>query len=196
MPFRLVVVLVVLASCTNDGQHVERASTTTTASTEVTLVEAPTVVARADLNCNGPIQQLDAPPDEYEAIGDGVALETSTSTPTAFGTARTYFDNPSLRLATKVALWVRTNAVTELIVPDRWLGQLAFQWNMPEVTTHLVVGPCNGESNWIAFPGGYFVSQVGCFDFIVRTGGIDHEISVGLGAPCPGQTPTTGYTES
>ena len=91
---------------------------------------------------------------------------------------------------------MRTNVVTELIVPDRWLGQLAFQWNMPQVTTHLVVGPCRGESNWIAFPGDFFVSQVGCFDFVVRTDGVDHEISLGLGAPCPGQTPPTGYTES
>ena len=53
------------------------------ASTEVTLLDAPTVVSTADLPCNGPIQQLDAPPDEYEVIGDGVALDTSISTPAA-----------------------------------------------------------------------------------------------------------------
>ena len=192
--FRLAMVLIVLASCTNDDRKVEGTSTTT-ATAEEALVAGPPVVAKAQMSCDGPIQQLAAPPQGYETIGNSIALETSTSSATAFQTALTGYDDPALRLFTKTGLLVRTDAMSELIVPDDSAEHFGFQWNAP-VTTHLVVGPCPGESNWIVFPGGYYVSEVGCFDFIVRAEDGDHNISVGLGSPCPGQTPPAGYSES
>ena len=96
---------------------------------------------------------------------------------------------------TKTFLAIRSGTVSELVVPDRWLGHLAFQWNSAE-PTHLRIGPCSGDAAWIIFPGGYLVSEVGCYDFVVRTGGIDESVSVGLGAPCAGQTGPDGYSES
>ena len=58
-----------------------------------------------------------------------------------------------------------------------------------------MVGPCSGQSKWIVFPGRYYVSKVGCFNFVVRAKDGDHKLSVGLGAPSPGQGPPVGPTE-
>lgn len=182
----------VLASCTNDDRQVANTSTISTSADDA-LVAAPAVVASAQMLCEGPIQQLAAPPQGYETIGDSIALETRAD---AFQTALSHYDNPALRLFAKTGLLVRTDSVSELIVPDESADHLGFEWNIPQVTTHLVVGPCRGPAKWIVFPGGYYVSKSGCFNFIVRAKDGDHPVSVGIGSPCPGQTPPVGYTES
>ena len=192
---RLAVLLFVLMSCTNDVGTTDRASTVL--GTQPGPVDSVISTAGSEaLNCDGPIQQLAAPLPEYQSIGDSVALETSATSSAAFQTASRP-DNPAaLRLASKTGLVVRIGAITELIVPDQLLGHLAFQWNIPRPTSHLLIGPCPGDSNWVTFPGGYLVSDAGCYDFIARTADGDHHVSVGIGAPCPGQTPPIGYTES
>jgi hypothetical protein len=159
-------------------------------------VAAPTLLDEADLNCAGPIDQLPQPPHPSSIVGGAVALETSRSSTSAAQTSLTQFDDPARRLFSKAFLAIRTDAVSELIVPDRWLGHLAFQWNSPEPTTHLRIGPCPGAAEWMIFPGGYLVSEVGCYDFVVRSGGTDETVQVGIGAPCEGQNPPDGPTES
>lgn len=198
MWFRVAVGLIVLAACTTDDRQVAGTSTsststsTTSTTLDAALVAAPAVVASAQTLCDGSIQELAAPPQGYETIGDSIALELGD----AFPKPLPRDGDPALRLFTKTGLLVRTDSVTELIVPDGSAGHLAFLWNVRQPTTHLVVGPCSGPSNWIAFPGGFYVSETGCFSFIVRAKDGDHDVSVGLGSPCPGQTPPVGYTES
>jgi hypothetical protein len=83
-------------------------------------------------------------------------------------------------------------------VPPAWVGRLAVEWGNTTrraLAHHLVVGPCPGDDPWIAFPGGFYVSQPACVELIVRVANIDHEVSVGVGAPCPGQKPPPQPTE-
>jgi hypothetical protein len=156
----------------------------------------PPVAATATLECGDKIFSLDAPQEGEDVVGEGVALQTSLSTTAAFQTSRTSDSNPALRLFAKTGLDVRTGVASELIVPDRWVGHLAFIWGGTPPTSRLVVGPCSGGSNWSVFAGGYLTSEVGCFDFIVRTNNIDHTVSVGAGSPCPGQMAPSGLSES
>jgi hypothetical protein len=101
-------------------------------------------------------------------------------------------------LFAKTGLLVRAGVVSELIVPDELVGRFAFQWSKPEPTDDLLVGPCSADSEWVVFPAGYRVAEVGCFEFIVRTpaGGDDRSASVGVGAPCPGQTGPQGDSDT
>ena len=170
--------------------------TTSSVTSASVTVAAPTLLAEADLNCAGPIDQLARPPETSAIVGDAVALETSRSSRSAAQTSLTQYGDPALRLFSKTFLAIRTGAVSELIVPDRWVGHLSFQWNSPEPTTHLRIGPCPGDAEWMTFPGGYLVSEVGCYDYIVRSAGTDETVQVGIGAPCEGQSPPDGPTES
>ncbi len=147
-------------------------------------------------NCQGPIESSDALPDGFESIGDSVALQTSTSELTAFGLAQMSPADPPFRLASKNLLVIRADVEAELVVPGRWIGKFAFQWNSPRHTNNLRIGPCVSQSEWLTFPGGYRVAEPGCFDFIVRTSNGDRSISVGVGQPCPGQMPPVEFTES
>jgi hypothetical protein len=132
-------------------------------------------------------------------IGDAVALVTSTTSETALQTSASGDPDPSQRLYAKNGLLVRTNMRSEFIVPPAWHDRLSFRWGNAgprEATEHLVVGPCDGPADWIAFPGGYLVSDPACVDFIVRAGNGDHRVTVGVGAPCDGQRPPPEPTDT
>jgi hypothetical protein len=85
--------------------------------------------------------------------------------------------------------------MSEIIVPEHEVGHLWLRWSGPP-TTHLTIGPCVADADWVWFPGGYFVSEVGCYDIIVRSEDVDHQVSIGVGSPCPGQTPPIGFSET
>ena len=182
---RTLVLALVLTSCTDQGAH----SSTTGPDGE------PLIAESAQLNCDGQIRQDASPPSDYEIIGGGVALATSTSQASTFQTAPTQDRDPATRLYAKTGLEVRDGAVSEIIVPPQSIGRVSLQWG-GRPTTHLIVGPCAANGAWIVFPGGYLVPQVGCFDIIVRATNVDHEYSVGVGSPCPGQTPPIGISET
>jgi hypothetical protein len=151
-----------------------------------------TTVAGTPLDCRHPIGAFDAPQGGYQVFGDAVALVTSSTSDVALQTTATGASDPSERLFAKNGLLVRTSTRSELIVPTPWRGRLSFRWGNAgrrEATEHLVVGPCDGDEAWIAFPGGYLVPDAACVDFIVRTDDVDHEVTVGVGAPCAGQRP-------
>ena len=142
------------------------------------------------LDCRDPIGAVDAPDAGYDVFGDAVALTTSRTSPAALQTTATDDSDPAQRLFAKTGLLVRTDACSDLIVPPEWRGKLAFRWGNAgdeTATEHLVVGPCAGPGAWIAFPGGYLVSEPACVELIVRTSQGDQRTSVGVGAPCAGQ---------
>ena len=194
MPARFVVVALVLMACTSTAPNAKTVDTTD--GTESAGNAYPPVAASATLNCGEKIFSLDAPQGEEEVVGQGIALQTSQSTAQAFQTIRTHDSNPALRLFAKTGLNVRSGVASELIVPDRWVGHLAFIWGSTPPASRLVIGPCSSSSNWTVFAGGYLASEIGCFDFIVRTNNVDRTVSVGVGSPCPGQTAPSGFSES
>jgi hypothetical protein len=189
---RSAVIVLMLAACSEHAEPAtpNPASKSTSHATEgTTIAEAPSDA----LDCRDPIAALDAAGSEYQVIGDVVALETSESSSNALQTDLTNGGDPSKRLFAKTALLVRTSARSELIVPPAWRGRLSFRWGnaaMHDPTEHLVVGPCAGDAAWVVFPGGYFVPDPACVDLTVRTADGDHQIAVGVGVPCVGQSAT------
>jgi hypothetical protein len=189
--------ILLLSACSSDGQR-RTAEPASTAANRQTTVTTEAVGSLA-LDCRDPIAEMPAPPTGYEVIGDAVALVTSATSDTALQTSTSGEPNPSQRLFAKNGLLVRTNVRSELIVPPAWHDRLSFQWGNAgprQATEHLVVGQCDGGANWIAFPGGYLVSDPACVDFIVRAGDGDHRVTVGVGAPCEGQRPPPEPTDA
>lgn len=194
---RVAVCVLVLSACSSDGQPRAAHSASTASGRQPTdTTEAFDSVA---LDCGDPIGEMAAPPDGYEVIGDAVALATSATSAAALQTRATGDSDPSRRLFAKNGLLVKTNVRSEFIVPPAWHHRLAFRWGnagSPAATEHLVVGPCDGPAGWIAFPGGYLVSDPACVDFVVRAGDGDHRVTVGVGAACEGQRPPPEPTDA
>jgi hypothetical protein len=159
---------------------------------ELSTTDARPASASVTLDCRDPIGELTEPPADYEVIGDAVALLTSSSHPTALQTGLNDGSDRPLRLFAKTGLLVRTGVESEIIVPEEWADRVLVGWGNTERkqrSTHLDIGPCAGRTPWIAFPGGYYVSDPSCVEIVVRTASQDHRVTVGVGAPCPGQSP-------
>jgi hypothetical protein len=180
-----IVLMLVLTSCTTDQGAVAPSTGPD---------GQPLIAANAQLNCDGQIRQDASPPDNFEIVDDVVAFRTSTSDTTALQTAQTQIRDPAERLYAKSGLEIRGGAVAEIIVPERMLGRVSLRWG-GRPTSHLTIGRCAADGAWVVFPGGYLVPEVGCFDIVVRSANVDHQVSVGVGAPCPGQSPPVVPTE-
>jgi hypothetical protein len=177
--------VIVAAACSGHSKGREsRSSTALRSTTTTSTVEAKA----AALDCSAPIDSARTPPAGFQSIGGAIALETSASDGTALQTSATR--QPGVeRLFAKNGLFVRAGTKAELIVPSRWVGSLALHWrNAGGPVSRLDVGPCTGDA-WIVFPGGYYVSRPACVELIVRVSSVDHLVSMGVGAPCPGQRP-------
>lgn len=124
-----------------------------------------------------------------------VALPASPAYP-ALQTSRT---GGSPRLFAKTGLFAKPGARFTVSVPARLVHRLHVGWgNPPESLTREVVVPaCPGAaSEWLAFPGGYWVDHPACVAVIVRANSRTRPVHVGLGTPCPGQRPPQGLTQS
>jgi hypothetical protein len=185
---RIAACVLLVAACSEGGRSATTTSSFGTPRQGATVTTVP--VDATPLDCRDPIANLAAPKHEYQVIGNAVALVTSRTSNTALQTSATGDANPAHRLYAKNGLLVRTNTRSELIVPPQWRNRLSFRWGnagAQNATEELVVGPCDGDAPWIAFPGGYVVADPACVDFIVRAPDGDHRVSVGVGAPCAGQ---------
>jgi hypothetical protein len=121
--------------------------------------------------------------------------------PFALQTALTGNDEQTARLFAKTPLLVKAGAQAEVIVPSSLVGSVEFEWGNTvnrARTTDLTVGPCPAPTpdTWLVYPGGYYVPRPQCVQVIVRAGGIDTTISVGVGVACPGQQPPPQPTDT
>jgi hypothetical protein len=165
-------------------------------------VQATQPTRFATLKCRDPIDAVNVPPSYLRTFGGVVALQTSTSTRVALQAGP--FSNAHLRAYgyfAKTPVYVRTNGKSATIsVAKSARGRVAMSWGNTEfdgiATRSFTIGPCSGTTKWIGFPGGYYPSRRGCFDFVVRAGRRDTRVRVGLGAPCPGQQPPITITRS
>lgn len=188
---RVLAALSLLLFACSDRTNGANASSGAGTSTEVAGRRGSADIPRATaLDCRDPIGALEAPGEGYEVIAGAVAIVTSDSSPVALQTSASGSLDPARRLFAKTGLLVRTGVEFELLVPPEWVDRLSFGWGNTgrrRPSPHLVVGPCDGDTDWIAFPGGYSVSGPACVDLIVRAAGEEHRRSVGVGAPCVGQ---------
>lgn len=160
--------LLCIASCASDDSAgiseftlVERTTTSVSAAVSTNAEPRSTTVAeRAPtsdrLDCTDPIQEYETPPlDTVQVIGDVVGLLTSETSTTPLQLGRTVGE---LRFA-KTGLLIRSGAAFEIIVTPT-PGRVALvAWGntgKSEPTERFIVGPCEAEANWVAFPGGYW----------------------------------------
>jgi hypothetical protein len=96
-------------------------------------------------------------------------------------------------------LWAKQGLIVaigkdfELRVADAWRGRLAFAWSQSvrDPVGSIRVPSCasRGGCPWLAFTGGYFVSEPACVAVVVSAGGDEQRVEIGIGAPCAGQAP-------
>jgi hypothetical protein len=138
-----------------------------------------------------------APTPELTVVLGVVALPTAETMAAALQTSASGEVDPSARLFAKWGLYVRADAALELIVPDEVADRFSIGWGPPAPRTRrLVVDRCRGNSEWLAFVGGYWVRDPGCMPLLVRTGGQEQRVLIGIGAPCHGQHPPPAPTTS
>jgi hypothetical protein len=162
--------------------------------------EAPT--RNGDLDCQMPIGGAFSLPGYVAPFGDAVALQASSSNSQALQTSR----DPSAKVAflryfAKSPLFLRTqHGRAAIVVSRRDRGHVALTWGNTDhdavATRRLVVGPCPGGIGWIVFPGGFYVDKPRCISLIVRTLGREHQVAVGVGSPCTGQSPPPQPSDS
>ncbi len=189
----------ILGGCGGGSGSSNTGSGTTTSSTSAAAWEAKTVGPGATqrLRCADVID-TSPPPRDYSVVLDVVGLPTSPHS-RALGTARTHDVPPEPRLFAKTGLLIRADSRFSLLVPRRerlWIG-----WANGPAQPHKAVvvrgcaRPSEARSDWLAYPGGFWVQAVGCYSLIVKSSGREQRMRLGLGAPCSGQKPPEGPTE-
>jgi hypothetical protein len=148
------------------------------------------------LDCRDPIGgSATTPRRTVQPFRGVVALQTSASTRRALQIA-TFADPsaPDFGYWVKTPVYLRTNGKSAtVVVPSGERGRIAMTWGNTDsdavATRSFRVGPCAGSGYWVVFPGGYYVTEPDCYRLLVRVGGKEMRVQVGIGAPCPGQRP-------
>ncbi|MBI4951224.1 MAG: hypothetical protein HY908_04265, partial [Myxococcales bacterium] len=135
--------------------------------------------------CADAIDWVAVPPAHYRAVLDAVAL-TRGGAPAADWDPRSYAGRSGLLFA-KSGLLVRPGAPAELVVPPG--SPLRIGWGHgAEPTTRLRLPACTadaGEGGWLAFAGGVWVREPGCYELAVRVGDREELVRIGVFAACP-----------
>ena len=189
----------VLCGCGGGSGSSNTGSGTTASSAAAAAVEAKTVGPDATqrLRCADFID-TSPPPRGYSVVLNVVGLPTSPHS-RALQTARTHEVPPEPRLFAKTGLLIRADSRFSLLVSHRerlWIG-----WANGPAQPHKAVvvrgcaRPSKTGSDWLAYPGGFWVQAVGCYSLIVRSSGREQRVRLGLGAPCSRQKPPATPTE-
>jgi hypothetical protein len=205
------VIAMLLAACTNgtgrpghekpgpaatSGHTPARPDGLSTTSVTPASTSSVTPAAESVLDCGSYIDN-NARAAPLQVVLGVVALPTSPGYP-ALQTFLSGDGNGPLRLFAKTGLVIRPGTTFELIVPARFTGQLSIAWGMPGTPSHRVlVGNCASTGGgWLAYAGGYWIDHPACVPIIVRAGGIQQQVHVGVGMACPGQRPPQGPSQS
>ena len=152
---------------------------------------AATPDAQSVLDC-GAVIGSQASPAPMQVVLGVVALPASPGYP-ALQTSLSGNGNGPLRLFAKTGLLIKPDATFELIVPASFTSRLSIGWGSPGIPSHRVlVDNCadiGGDTGgaWLAYAGGYWIDHPACVPVIVRAGGKQQEVHIGVGTACPGQ---------
>jgi hypothetical protein len=198
-------VVLAAAGCSGDDDDGSASATATTATTAApstggaspvtTTTIAPDPLEPVVLPCEQSIGNPTAPPDGFEVVLDAVALPTATAAESALQTSKSGEPDPGGRLFAKTGLVVRAGTSFEVVVPEDARPGLSIGWGSPAVRTIDLAGDCPGDG-WLAYAGGYWVDSVGCRSVVVKAGGREQTVQIGIGAPCAGQSPPPQPTET
>ena len=125
-----------------------------------------------------------------------VALPASPGYP-ALQTSLSGDGSGPLRLFAKTGLLIRPGTTFDLIVPARFTSHLSIGWGAPGTPSHRVlVGNCASTGGgWLAYAGGFWIDHPACVPVIVRAGGKQRQVHIGVGTTCPGQRPVQGPSQ-
>jgi hypothetical protein len=148
------------------------------------------------LSCQDQINSLSAPPPRTTTMLGRVALTTRYALGAVFLPNQ---PDPNARYWAKQGLDIRAGASFELVVPPEWRGRLSFGWGLPaRRTTDLLVSGCHWMASleqsspvrqWLGFAGGFWVRDPACVSVLVKAQHETRRVHIGIGAPCPGQSP-------
>lgn len=199
----LAVAIAVLSACTHGASHDAVSGTSSPSASAPTPTRStnPTMsipsAAESPLRCGNYIGR-EAPTAPWQVVLGVVALPTSPGYP-ALQTSLTG-DTGSGRLFAKTGLLVKPGTTFEIVVPAEFADRFGIGWGgAPSApTTRLTVAACPnpGGTGWLAYAGGYWIDRPACVPLIVKAGGEEQRVHIGLGTACPGQSPPQGLTES
>jgi hypothetical protein len=194
-----VVIAMLLAACTSGagrpgGGEAGPAATSGHAPAQPDGLSAssPAVAAQSALDC-GTFIGSSARAAPLQVVLGVVALPASPGYQ-ALGTSLSGDGEGPLRLFAKTGLLIRPGTTFELIVPARFTSQLSIGWGAPGTPSRrLLVDNCAGAGGgWLAYAGGYWVAHPACVPVIVKAGGKEEQVRIGVGTACPGQRPPQG----
>jgi hypothetical protein len=172
----LTIVGLLSAACT--GTSASRGAVTVTSPSSVPNVGAGGAPSAPEVPC---VDAIDHQPPRrgLEVVLDAVALPTGL-------VLQANETNERGWLFAKQGLVVRAGTVVDLEVPAAAAAHLRIGWGSPGPQGHrLRVPGCRSESGWLAFAGGYTVDTPRCVPLMVRSGGREVLVRIGVGVPCP-----------
>jgi hypothetical protein len=116
--------------------------------------------------------------DQLDVVLDTVALPTRS-------TLSAYPSSEPGWLFAKMPLFARSEVSVELRVAPAAVGRARIGWGPRGMGTQVRVLGCAPAPGWIAYSGGYQVTSPLCVPLIVRSGGRESLVSVGVGVRCP-----------
>jgi hypothetical protein len=164
------------AACTGTGAP--RDPATVTSQSSVPNVGAGGGQSAPEVPCADAIDHQ-PPRRGLEAVLDAVALPTGLVLQANESSERGW-------LFAKQGLVVRADTVVDLEVPAAAAAHVRIGWGSPGPQgQRLRVPGCRSESGWLAFAGGYTVDTPRCVPLMVRSGGREVLVRIGVGVPCP-----------
>jgi hypothetical protein len=139
------------------------------------------------------LKEHDEPPPGYAIIVGVASLATSDSAPGPLQAIA----QPDGGFWTKIGLMVRAGEPVELLVPQGMRDRMRIRWGTSgRWTWNLTVPACEGkrpqfvlaggETKWRVYSGGFWVDDPSCVRLVVRSGEREQEVTIPLGAACPG----------
>jgi len=190
------VIAMLLAACTSGTVRTSAGKTGPAATSGHTSTRPDGRSATADggsvLPCSTGIRVSDAQVAPLQVVLGVVALPVSPGYPAL----QTSLTSGPRRLFAKTGLVIRPGTTFELIVPTRFTSRLSIGWDTP--SRRVVVSNCASPDGggWLAYVGGYWIDHPACVPIIVRAGGRQQQVPIGLGKACPGQRPPQGPSQS
>ena len=150
------------------------------------LIKVPCEYTITEFSPPGP--DLNTVDPDFDIIGGVAALRTSrTSGQRSQGTAHGFYDDPTLRLASKTPLLVRRGSTFELRVSNSFHDRVALDYGRSGPSLRTTFGPCESETEWLLFTGYVWVADPECITLeVVLPDSTIEARELGLGAPCPG----------
>lgn len=108
-------------------------------------------------------------------------------------------NRPVLTYFAKRGLGFKVGTSWELRVPAATQAHLRLGWGSPGRPNTVVLPPASScalssSTGWVWYPGGYLTDRPGCYPVVVVSGSQRKRVTIGVGAPCPGQRPPPAPT--